>query len=191
MVSAADQAGAKRCPTAVAHQAENLRGVGFARLTFEPSAAELSNEGSGLGFFDRSLCALLPPLSGSGEKCRFDRHLYRQARFLRKAFDGFAKLGVVLQVKSVDKLLGCWVLRNVRPIVNVSAAISEPLKTDCQRLRQFRSDLSAGLATALLVARDLRGRNAADLSQVSLRPAMAGARLDKALWKFAVHFFQI
>lgn len=48
MVSAADQAGAKRCPTAVARHAENLRGVGFAELSFEPGSAAPSNEGSGL-----------------------------------------------------------------------------------------------------------------------------------------------
>lgn len=49
MVSVADQAGAKRCPTAVARHAENLRGVGFAELSFEPGSAAPSNGGSGLG----------------------------------------------------------------------------------------------------------------------------------------------
>lgn len=145
---------------------------------------------SGLGLFGRRLCLLLLKLSGSGEKCRFDCHLYRQAGFLCQGFDSFSKLRIVLQIKDVNKLLRGWVLRNVRPVVDLSTAISEPLKTDGQRLRQLCSHLSTRFATALLIPRNLGGSNATDLGKVSLRPAMAGARLDEALWKFAVHFFQ-
>lgn len=161
-----------------ADQAENLRVVGFAGLNFEPGSAAPSNEDSGLGLFGRSLFFLPPKLSGSGEKGRLDRHLYRQARFLRQAFDGLAKLWIVLQIKGVNKLLRSRVSRDVRTIVDLSTAISKPLKTDGQCLRQLRCHLSTRFAATLFVPRNLGRSNTADFSQVGLRPAMAGARLD-------------
>lgn len=145
---------------------------------------------SGLGFFLCVLLILLRVLAHGRKKRSFDGHLYSQAHFLRKALDGLAKLRIILQIKSVNELLSCWVLRNLRSIVNVTMTICEPLKTDSQRFSQLRCDFSTRLAPALLITRNLSRCDATDLCQISLGPTVARARFDEPLGKFAVHLFK-
>lgn len=151
---------------------------------------ESSPEGS-------ALCRAFRPLKlpklfiGHLEKLlhqRVDSHFIGESSGLRETLN--ASVFLIRQVKPDVLLARLWMLRYDFPCIQVSIAVSKPFEAHRKRFCQFRDDLRSRLAPALLVPRNLRGGHAADLGQVSLGPAMAGARLDEALWKFAVHFFQ-
>lgn len=119
---------------------------------------------------------------------RVDGHFIGDPTGLSKSLD--ASVLLIRQLKGDELLARLRMLGNKITSVWAAVAVRKPLKTHGKGFGQLRCHFSTRLASTLLVPRNLRSSNATDLGQVSLRPAMAGARLDEALWKFAVHFFQ-
>nr|WP_313082606.1 hypothetical protein [Pulveribacter sp.] len=121
------------------------------------------------------------------EKRRFDGHFNCQAHLVSQALHRFSKLGVVLQVERVQKLLRGRVLRHLRSVFNISLSVGEPLKSHCKRFRELGSYLRTRLAAPRFIAGNLRRSHATDLSQLRLAPAMPGPRLDEAVRQVVFH----
>ncbi len=92
---------------------------------------------------------------------RVDSHLIGEASGLRETLN--ASVLLIRQVKPDVLLARLWMLRYELPCIQVSIAVSKPFESHRKRFCQFRDDLRSRLAPALLVPRNLRGSNAADL----------------------------